>query len=70
MEQAHVELKLAVLGPKEIVSRHGESKLLVPTSHNMTTDEFAMLVDKASLWLAENCGITVIPAEVYLGATV
>lgn len=65
-EQAHVELKKNVLGEQEIVNEAGQKLLLVPDTHEMTTAEFATYIDHAAEWLARNCGIVVLPSELFV----
>lgn len=68
-EQAHIELKKAVLGVREKVNeRTGEVMELVPTSHDLNTEEFTNFLEGAAKFLAETCGIVVLPAEVYYAA--
>lgn len=68
--QAHIELKKNVLGVREKVNqRTGEVMELVPNTHDMTTDEFTMFLDKAAVWLAEYTGIEVLPASAFTEPT-
>lgn len=68
-EQAHLALKKAVLGSREIISKHtGEVVEIIPDSHTMTTEEFSQLIEAAAKWLAEFAEIVVIPSEAYFEA--
>jgi hypothetical protein len=65
-EQAHITLKSAVLGMKVITNKQtGETIEIPPPTKNMKTDEFSIYLDAAAKWLAEFCGIVVLPAEVF-----
>ena len=65
-EQAHAELKRAVLGTREIVRKDtGEIIELTRTSHNLDTAEFAEFIEGAARFLAEFAGIVVIPSELF-----
>lgn len=65
-EQAHMELKRAVLGVREKVNeRTGDVMELLPTSHNLDTAEFTQFIEGASKFLAETCGIVVLPSELF-----
>lgn len=64
--QAHLALKKAVLGSREIVSKHtGEVVEIIPDSHDMTTEEFSQLIEAAAKWLSEFAELIVIPSELY-----
>lgn len=67
-EQAHIELKKAVLGVKEKINeRTGEIMELVPPSHNKDTWEFTLFLDKCAEFLARFAGIVVLtPDEFYM----
>jgi len=65
-EQAHIELKKAVLGVKEKVNTNtGEVMELVPNTHDMDKNDFANYIDKAAGFLARFAGIVVIPSEMF-----
>jgi hypothetical protein len=65
-EQAHIEIKRAVMGTREKVNqRTGELMELIPTSHDLDTQEFSVFLDGAGKFLAEFAGIVVLPPEVF-----
>jgi hypothetical protein len=65
-EQAHIELKRAVLGIREKVNeRTGEVMELLPTTHDLDTEQFSIYLDGAAKFLAEFAGIVVLPSEVF-----
>lgn len=65
-EQAHIELKRAVLGTKELVKKDtGDVIELIPTTHDMDKDDFALYLDKASEWLREFAGIIVLSSDLF-----
>jgi hypothetical protein len=65
-EQAHIALKTAVLGSKTLINKAtGEAIEIPPTTRNMKTDEFSIYLEAAAKWLAEFCGIVVLPAEMF-----
>lgn len=65
-EQAHIELKRAVLGVREKVNKHtGEVMELVPTTHDMDTVEFGNYLDNAAEFLARFAQIVVLPSEMF-----
>ena len=65
-EQAHIVLKKAVLGAKEkVIESTGEVIELIPTTHDMDKDEFAIYMDKAKEWLREFAGIIVLDSELF-----
>lgn len=65
-EQAHIELKKAVLGVETRVKEAtGETLELVPTTHDKDTLEFSVYLDKAAEFLANTAGIVVLPAEMF-----
>jgi hypothetical protein len=65
-EQAHIELKKAVMGVREKVNeRTGEVMELVPPSRTLDTGEFSVYLDGAAKFLAETCGIVVLPSELF-----
>lgn len=68
-EQAHIALKSAVLGTKVVTNKAtGEAIEIPPPTRGMKTDEFSIYLDLAAKWLAEFCGIVVLPAEVFFEA--
>lgn len=65
-EQAHIELKKAVLGTKELIKKDtGDVIELVPTTHDMDKDDFGIYLDKAAEFLASFAGIVVLPSEMF-----
>lgn len=65
-EQAHIALKSAVLGTKTVTNKAtGDCIEIPPPSRNMKTDEFLIYIEAASKWLAEFCGIVVLPADLF-----
>lgn len=65
-EQAHAVLKLKVLGAKEkVIESTGEVIELIPTTHDMDKDEFAIYLDKAKEWLREFAGILVLDSDLF-----
>lgn len=65
-EQAHELLKVRVLGPKEkVIEETGEVIELIPTTHDMDKDEFAIYLDKAKEWLADFAGIVVLDSDLF-----
>lgn len=65
-EQAHIELKKAVLGVKtKVNNRTGETMELVPTTHDMDTMGFSNYLEKAAEFLARACGIVVLSSDLY-----
>lgn len=64
-EQAHVELKKAVLGTKHLEALDGEILEIVPDTHEMPTNEFSTYIDQAAEFLARVCNIVVLPAELF-----
>ena len=70
-EQAHVTLKCAVLDPKTRVNEEtGQVLELVPTSHDMDTEQFSIYLDLAAKFMAEFCGIVVLPSEMFAENTI
>lgn len=68
-EQAHTTLKCTVLdGRSKINEETGQVIELVPTSHDMTTDEFSIYLDLAAKFLAEFCSIIVLEPEQFFEA--
>jgi hypothetical protein len=59
-EQAHEMLKARLLP-----SRDGEIGDLPPSTTQLSTAEFAKYVDDAAAFLAEFCGVVVIPPEIF-----
>lgn len=65
-EQAHVALKMAVLGSKTVTLKTtGEYVEIPPQTRGMKTDEFSIYLDLAAKWMAEFCGIVVLPSELF-----
>lgn len=64
-EQAHTVLKKHVLGVKERVLSTGEPIELIPTTHDMDKDDFAIYLDKAKEWLREFAGILVLDSDLF-----
>ena len=65
-EQAHMHLKIAVMGMETKVNKEtGEVLELVPTTRFKDTAEFSNYVERAILFLAESCGIAVLDAEMF-----
>lgn len=63
-EQAHDELKRAILGVRTKVNeRTGEVMELMPSSRVLDTTEFSEYLEKCAELLARMCGIVVLPAE-------
>lgn len=65
-EQAHEMLKVKILGLDEkLVEGTSEVLRLIPRSKTLDRSEFADYVDKCAAWLAEFCGIVVLPPELF-----
>jgi len=65
-EQAHMHLKIAVMGMDTKVNKEtGEVLELVPTTRFKDTAEFSSYVERAILFLGETCGIAVLDAEMF-----
>lgn len=65
-EQAHEMLKRKILGVKELVDeKTGEVLEIAPTSHNLDVRDFAEYIEGCARWLAEFCGVVVIPSEMF-----
>lgn len=64
-EQAHTELKRAVLGAKEKVRSDGEVMELIPTTHDMDKETFGQFIESASKFLAEFASIVVLSPDMY-----
>ena len=65
-DQAHYELRKAVLGFREKVNeRTGEIMELIPSSRKLDTKEFSEFLDKAAEFLARFCGIVVLPSDLF-----
>lgn len=63
-EQAHIELKKAILGTRQVPI--GELVMdVVPASRTMTTEEFSDMVDRARPWLLQMGIPTVDPDPAY-----
>jgi hypothetical protein len=66
LEQAHEILKQKILGTDELTNKKtGEVIEITRSSRVLDTAEFGEMIDKAALWLAEFCGIVVLPPEVF-----
>lgn len=66
LDQAHTQLKIAVLGMDEKVNTQtGEIIELVPTSRFKDTAEFSDYLEKAAEFLARTCNIVVLPSELF-----
>lgn len=70
-DQAHTQLKIAVLGMDTKVDKEtGEEMQFVPSSRFKDTWEFSEYLEKAAEFLARTCGIVVIPSDLFFeGAT-
>ena len=65
-EQAHELLKKRILGSRVIVDKTtGEELELPATTRTLDTKEFGEYVDACAAWLAEFCGIVVLPPELF-----
>jgi hypothetical protein len=65
-EEAHEALKDAVLHPREVVNKDSGEIVRIPhRSRTMTTEEFSIYLDLAAKFLAEFCGIVVLPSEMF-----
>lgn len=64
-EQAHIELKKHVLGVNVKTGKDGKEAEFVPTTHNMSVEEFGEYIEQCSAFLASFCGIVVISPEEY-----
>lgn len=65
-EQAHEVLKRRVLGTIDRVDEStGEVFEITPTTHDMDQVEFGEFIEKAAAFLAEFCGIVVLPPELF-----
>lgn len=65
-EQAHELLKVRVLGPKEkVIEETGEVIELIPTTHDMDKDDFAIYLDKAKEFLESFAGIVVLDSDLF-----
>lgn len=65
-DQAHTQLKIAVLGMDEKVNtKTGDVIELVPTSRFKDTAEFSDYLEQAAEFLARSCGIVVLPSELF-----
>lgn len=65
-EQAHEVLKRQLLGVRERTLATGDVLELAYSTHDMSTEEFSLLMDKATVWLGEFCGIVPLPADVFV----
>jgi hypothetical protein len=65
-EQAHIELKRAVLGVREKVNENtGEVMELTPTTHDMDQEQFGLYIENATVFLADFASIVVLPSELF-----
>lgn len=64
-DQAHEMLKAAILGTKTVSLPDGGFMEMAPRTRGMKSDEFAQYVEAASAWLAEFCGIVVLPSDLF-----
>src|ERR1041385_8120284 len=65
-QQAHIELKRAVLGTKELVKKDtGDVIELIPTTHDMDKYDFGDYLESAAKWLAEFDGIVVLSSDLF-----
>ena len=65
-DQAHELLKHRILGVKELVNKQtGEMIEITRSSRQLDTAEFAEFIDKAAAWLAEFCGLVILPPEMF-----
>lgn len=63
-EQAHEMLKVKILGLDEReIPETGEKLALIPQSKTLNVEEFEEYIEKATAWVADFCGILVIPCE-------
>lgn len=66
IDQAHITLKIAVLGMKQKVNKEtGEVLEMVPTSRFKDTWEFSEYLEHAAKFLAETASIVVLPPELF-----
>lgn len=65
-EQAHELLKTRILGTRELVNKQtGEAIEITRSSKGLDTHEFGEFIDKAAAWLAEFCGLVILPPEMF-----
>lgn len=65
-EQAHIELKRAVLGVREKVNENtGEVMELTPTTHDMDQEQFGLYIENATVFLEKFAGIVVLGPEMF-----
>ena len=65
-EDAHEILKVKILGWDErLIEGTNETIKRIPRSRSLTPAEFGTLVDQSAAWLAEFCGIVVLPPELF-----
>lgn len=66
MDQAHTQLKIAVMGMQSKVNEEtGEEIELIPSTRFKDTWEFSEYLEKAAEFLARTCGIVVLPSELF-----
>lgn len=65
-EQAHEHLKTTILGTRELMNKTtGEVIAITRSSKVLDTHEFGEFIDKAAAWLAEFCGLVILPPEMF-----
>lgn len=65
-EQAHIEIKKAVLGMREKLNEHtGEMMELVPATHTMDKYDYAAFIDKATEFVENYTGIAILKPELF-----
>lgn len=65
-EQAHIELKRAVLGVREKVNENtGEVMELTPTTHDMDQEQFGLYIENATVFLEKFANILVLGPEMF-----
>lgn len=65
-EQAHVQLKIAIIGMKTKVNKQtGEEMEMVPRSRALNTAEFSEYIEKCIEFLGRVAGILVVPSDLY-----
>lgn len=66
VDQAHELLKHKILGTRELINKQtGEVIEITRSSRALDTAEFGEFIDKAAAWLAEFCGLIILPPELY-----
>lgn len=65
-DQAHEMLKVKILGMDEkLIEGTQEVLRLIPRSKTLDSKEFSDYIEGCIAWLAEFCGIVVIPSDLY-----